>query len=160
MSNTKRYHGIFILKMQTCEFRKNFIIFHCKWLITNAHTKRIELWRALLWHATHCCKVLDKGYKFALDLISIRGLHTKLWAPKSRKSQLWEFRDSHLGVMGQNVIWVLVPWLDTEYTIRGKVIASPKSGSWWVLWVWVCSWLVLIPKVPQLHTNQLVLWFV
>jgi hypothetical protein len=28
---------------------------------------------------------LDRGYNFALDLTSIRGLHTKLWAPKVTK---------------------------------------------------------------------------
>jgi len=33
------------------------------------------------WHATYCWKSL-KGYKFALDLVSIGGLHAKLWAPK------------------------------------------------------------------------------
>ncbi len=27
-------------------------------------------------------KPLDKGYNFALDLISIEGLHEKLWGPK------------------------------------------------------------------------------
>jgi len=27
-------------------------------------------------------KVLNKGYNFTSDLISIRGLHTKLWGPK------------------------------------------------------------------------------
>ncbi len=27
-------------------------------------------------------KVLDGGYNFALDLITIKGLQTKLWAPK------------------------------------------------------------------------------
>ncbi len=27
-------------------------------------------------------KNLDEGYTFVLDLISIRGLHTKLWGPK------------------------------------------------------------------------------
>jgi hypothetical protein len=32
--------------------------------------------------ATYHWKVLDKGYNFALDLISIEGLHTKLWGPK------------------------------------------------------------------------------
>jgi hypothetical protein len=41
----------------------------------------------------------------------------------------WEFRNSHLGVLGQNDIWVLVPWLGTKYTIRGKVVASPKLWS-------------------------------
>jgi len=27
-------------------------------------------------------------------------------------------------------IWMWVPWLATEYTIRGKVVASPNSGPW------------------------------
>jgi len=31
---------------------------------------------------TYCWKALDKGYNFDLNLISIRGLHAKLWAPK------------------------------------------------------------------------------
>jgi hypothetical protein len=26
--------------------------------------------------------------------------------PKSQESQLWQFQDSHLGVPGQNVIWM------------------------------------------------------
>jgi hypothetical protein len=30
---------------------------------------------------------------------------------------------------------------------------------WWVLWIWVCPWLVLAPKMFQLCTNQLVVWF-
>jgi hypothetical protein len=32
-----------------------------------------------------CDIPFNKGYNFALDLISIRGLHTKLWAPKVGK---------------------------------------------------------------------------
>jgi hypothetical protein len=36
-------------------------------------------WR---WRAKYYWKDLDKGYNFALDLTSIRGLHTKLWVPK------------------------------------------------------------------------------
>jgi hypothetical protein len=34
------------------------------------------------WCATYSWKAFDKGYNFALNLISIGGLHTKLWAPK------------------------------------------------------------------------------
>ncbi len=34
------------------------------------------------WRAIYCWKTLDKGYNFALDLISIEGLHAKLWGPK------------------------------------------------------------------------------
>jgi len=81
-------------------------------------------------------------------------------APKSRESQLWQFWDSHLGVSRQKVIWMWASWRDTEYTIRGKVVASPKFGPRWVLWVQICSWLVLAPKVFQLCTNHLVFSFV
>ncbi len=42
---------------------------------------------------------------------------------------------------------------------KGEGVASPKSGPWWVLWVWVCSWLVLAPKMFKLCINQLVVWF-
>jgi len=34
----------------------------------------------------------------------------------------------HLRVSGQNVIWVLVPWPGTKYTIRGKVVTSSTPG--------------------------------
>jgi hypothetical protein len=37
---------------------------------------------ACRWCATCRWKDLDEGYNFALDLISIQGLHTKLWGPK------------------------------------------------------------------------------
>jgi hypothetical protein len=80
--------------------------------------------------------------------------------PNLWESQVWEFRDSQLGVLGQNAICMLVLWPTTQYTIRGKVVASPNSGSWWVLWIQVCPWLILAPKVLELCTNQLVVWFV
>jgi hypothetical protein len=79
--------------------------------------------------------------------------------PKSRKSQLWKFRDSHLGVPGQNVIWMWASWRGTKYIIRGKVVASPKSKLWWVLWVRIWPWLVLALKMLKLCINQLVVWF-
>jgi hypothetical protein len=34
------------------------------------------------WRAKYSWKALNKGYNFASDLISIEGLHTKLWGPK------------------------------------------------------------------------------
>jgi hypothetical protein len=37
----------------------------------------------------------------------------------------------------RKAIWMWVPWRVTEYIIRGKVVASPKSGLWWVLCVCV-----------------------
>ncbi len=37
---------------------------------------------ACRWRVTYHWKVVDEGYNFALDLISIGGLDTKLWGPK------------------------------------------------------------------------------
>jgi hypothetical protein len=64
-------------------------------------------------------------------------------SPKFRNfgTPIWEFRDS------QNAIWMWASWRGIEYTIRGKVVASPKFRPWWVLWVRVCSWLIVAPKV-------------
>jgi hypothetical protein len=113
------------------------------------------------WCATCHWKAFDEGYNFVLDLTSNKGLNKKVWASKvtrvpiSRISGLptcesWDKDD----------IWVLAPWPDVENTLRGKVVASPKSGSWWMLWVYVCSWFVRAPKVLQLCINELVVWFV
>jgi hypothetical protein len=60
-----------------------------------------------------------------LKLISIRGLHTKLWAPKV--AGVPTLGISGL-IVGQNVIWMLVPWPGIEYIIRGKVVISPSPG--------------------------------
>jgi hypothetical protein len=47
------------------------------------------------WHTRYCWKSLDKGYNFASDLISIGGLHTKLWDLKNYGSPnfKWESQD-------------------------------------------------------------------
>jgi hypothetical protein len=82
------------------------------------------------WCAIYRWKALDEGYNFALDLTSIRALHTKLWPPKVIGVPTFGIQDSHLGVPGQNDIWVLVLWPSIEYIIMGKMVASPKSGLW------------------------------
>jgi hypothetical protein len=63
-------------------------------------------------------------------------------APKSRESELAGFRDSHAGVQWESresrerkAIWMWASWRGAEYTIRGKVVASPKSRLWWILCV-------------------------
>jgi hypothetical protein len=81
----------------------------------------------------------------------------KLWGPKVTGTQLWQFRDSHFEVSGQNAIWMWVSWRGTKYIIRGKVVATPKFELWWVQ---VCLWLILAPKVFQLCTNHFVFGFV
>jgi hypothetical protein len=65
------------------------------------------------------------------------------------------FEIFNLGVLGWNDIWMQPPWLITENIIRRKVVASLKFGSWWVLWVHVCPWLVRAPKVLQLALTNL-----
>ncbi len=108
---------------------------------------------ACRWLATYCWKALDKGYNFALDIITIRGLHTNL-CKVARGPTL-----GISGVPGQNAIWMWASWKGTKYTIRGKVVATPKFGPWWILWVWVFLWFVLAQKMLKLCINQLV-WFV
>jgi hypothetical protein len=86
---------------------------------------------AYKWLATNRWKDLDEGYNLSLDLISIGGLHTKLWAFKVVGDPTLGISGlPNLGVQGQNDIWVLVSWSGTKYIIKGKVVASPKSGPW------------------------------
>ncbi len=75
--------------------------------------------------------------------------------PKSQEYQFWEFRDYHLGVSKQNEICVLALWPGMENTVRGKVVASPKSGPWWVLWIHVCLWFVWAPKCSSYALTNL-----
>jgi hypothetical protein len=103
--------------------------------------------------ARHRWKALKESYKFASNLIPIGGPSKELWVAKVSGVQTGtvsgQFRDSHLGVLGQKATWMWPPWSGAEYTIWGKVVASPKSGPWWVKWVQSCSWLVLAPNVLQ-----------
>ncbi len=49
---------------------------------------------ACKWHAIYRWKSLNKGYNSTLDLTSIRGLHTKLWASKVVKVIILEINGS------------------------------------------------------------------
>jgi hypothetical protein len=51
-------------------------------------------------------------------------------APQSRESMLARFWDSHLGVPGERSHLDGAPWRGPKYTIKGKVVASPKSRPW------------------------------
>jgi len=83
---------------------------------------------ACRWCATYHWKAIDKGYNFSSNFISIGSVHTKLWGPKVA------------GVLTLG-IWMWASWRGTEYIIRGKVVASPKSRPWCVLWIWVAHGL-------------------
>jgi hypothetical protein len=101
---------------------------------------------ACKWHGTRSWKALNKGNNFSLDLIPIGGLHKKLWTRKV--AGVPTLAISGLPFSGQKAIWMALPWGGVEYIIWGKVVASPKFGPWWVLWVRSHMWFVLAPKVP------------
>jgi hypothetical protein len=115
---------------------------------------------ACRWRATYCWKALDEGYNFVLDLISIEGLHTKLWGPKVVEVPTLAISGLPLGNPRTKCR------LDVGFMERHKVYykgegggLSPKYGPWWVLWIRVCPWLVLALKVFQLCINQLIVYF-
>jgi hypothetical protein len=105
---------------------------------------------------TYHWKGLNKAYNFTLDFTSIKGLNNKLWPSKVPKVPIsgisrlptWESQDKwHVTIMSNH-------W---EY-YKGDG-GFPQFKTWWALWVRVCPWLVYASKVPQLHTKQLLVWF-
>jgi hypothetical protein len=73
---------------------------------------------------TYRWKALHESYNFPLDGILIEGLLAKLWGSKVVGVPTWAIS----GLPRQKTIWMWALWLAIEYTIRGKVVASPKSG--------------------------------
>ncbi len=97
------------------------------------------------WSATYLWKAFDEGYNFASDSSQSDVCMQSYGSLK--------LRESHLRISGQNAIWMWASWRGTKYTIWGKVVASLKSGLWWVLWVQICPRLILTSKVLQLCIN-------
>jgi hypothetical protein len=72
----------------------------------------------------------DKGYNFALDLISI-GLHTKLWGPKVTRFPTLGILRLPFGSPGLKCHLDVGLVKGTKYNIKGKVgkvLASLKFG--------------------------------
>jgi hypothetical protein len=90
-----------------------------------------------MWHATYHWKTLDNGYHFVLDLISIKGLHVKLWGPK---------------VAG--VLTLGIPrskcHLDVGLVERHKVYYKGEGGGFPQVWVVVS---LVIPSLPVVHPS-------
>jgi hypothetical protein len=87
--------------------------------------------------ATYHWKFVNKGYNFDLDLIVIEGLHAKLCASKIARVLIVGISGlslespktkSHLDV-------ALVESCRIYY--KGEGGGFPKSGPWWVLWIWI-----------------------
>ncbi len=78
-------------------------------------------------HSTYNWKVLDEGYNFASDLITIGSLHVKLWTPKSQESQLWKFQDS------QTPTWESQEKMPFGCGLVERHKEYYKEGRWWFL---------------------------
>ncbi len=79
---------------------------------------------------TYRLKALEKGYNFALDFIVIAGLHAKLCTSKVVGVLIVEISKLPLGSPGTKSHLDVAPFRGVEYTIKGKVVASPKSRPW------------------------------
>jgi len=109
------------------------------------------------WHATYRWKAFDEGYNCLSDLISIWGLHAKLWAPKVARVPILAISGLPLGSPGTKC------HLDVDLMERHKGYYKGEGGGFLQVRVVVglvsssCPWLVLASKVLQLCTNHLVL---
>jgi hypothetical protein len=109
---------------------------------------------ACKWRATYRWKALNEGYNFALDLISIKGLHAKLWRPQNCESPnlgnfgtpTWESQDKKPFGCGSHRVYY-----------KGEGGGFPQVQAVVSFVSLSCPWLVLAPKVLQLCTNHFVL---
>jgi len=111
---------------------------------------------ACRWHATYHWKALNDNYNFALDFISILGLHAKLWAPKVIGVPTLAISGLPLGSPRTKC------HLDVGLVERHKVYYKGEGGGFPQVRVVVslvcpcCPWLILAPKVFQLRINHYV----
>jgi hypothetical protein len=113
--------------------------------------------RACRWHATYRWKNLNEGYNFASNLISIRGLHTKLWRPKVAGVPTLAILGLPLGNPGTKSHLDVGPVEKCRVYYKGEGGGFPQVRAVVSLVCPCCPWLVLTPKVLQLCTNHLVL---
>jgi hypothetical protein len=100
------------------------------------------------------------GLQIFLNLTSIRGFHTKLWASKVMELSILGILRFPLG--GHETKWHLSagPMAKHRVYYKGEGGGFPKSRPWWILSIRVYSWFVHAPKLFQLCANQFVVWFV
>ncbi len=75
-------------------------------------------------------KAVNEGYKFSLDLISIKGLHTKSHALKVVEVPILGILGLSLGSPGTKCHLDAGPMANHKVYYKGKGGGSPKSESW------------------------------
>jgi hypothetical protein len=107
---------------------------------------------ACRWRATYHWKALDESYNFALNLISIEGLHTKLWAPKVRTI----VGVPTLGISGLPRGSFRTKWhLGVSPVARHKVDYKGEGGGFPQVWVLVSLGSSSLPVVrPSTKSAQ------
>jgi hypothetical protein len=85
-------------------------------------------------HATYRWKPLNENYNFASNYTS-EVCSQSYGAPKSQESRLVGFWDSNSGVPWEKSHLDVGPVERSRIYYKGEVVASPKSGPWWVLCV-------------------------
>jgi hypothetical protein len=84
---------------------------------------------------------------FVWNFTSIKGLHTKLWAPKVTRVPISGILGLPLGSHGTKWHLGVDPVARHIEYYKGEGGGFPKSGMWWVLWIYVYPWFVCAPKV-------------
>jgi hypothetical protein len=111
------------------------------------------------WRVTYHRKDLNKGYNFDLDLISIGGLHTKLWGPKVARVPTLGISRLPFGSPGTECR------LDVGLMERHRVYCKGEGGGFPQVRVMVSLVSSNLPMArfstkSELYTNQFVIWFV
>ncbi len=129
--------------------------------LTSDHKKsRINPIPVCAGRVQHIVEKLSRRATSSLENLSQSEVRVRSYErPKSQESKPGQFRDSTLVVLGQRAIWAWAWWSNAENTIWGKVLASPKSGPWWVQWVSVARDLSQHQGCFQRWTNLLVVGF-
>jgi hypothetical protein len=105
------------------------------------------------WRATYYLKAPDEGYNFALDFISIGGMHTKLWAPKVTRVPTMGISKLPFGSLGTKWHLGASPMAKQKVYYKGEGDGLPQVRAM-VSLVSLCL-LMACPctKVFQLRTN-------
>jgi hypothetical protein len=108
-------------------------------------------------HATYCWKALNKGYNFALDLVAITGLHTKLCALKVAGILVVRISGLPLGSPGTKSHLDVAPVENYKVYYKGEGGGFSQVRDVVSLVCLGCPWFILAPKGLQLCTNHFVL---